>query len=78
MQCLADTTHSRTQADAAASLAALTNQSGFVTSGHVQAFGSDLDMKVFRKHWFLEKVFHPIPHIHICSFIFILLSLAVR
>ena len=36
-----------------------------VSSGYVKAFGSDVDMMVFRKHWSLEKVFHPISPTHI-------------
>ena len=78
---------SRSQEDAAASLAALSNKAGTghgngwegtVSSGYVKALGSDVDMKVFRKHWSLEKVFHPISHIHIRYFISILLLFAVR
>ena len=62
--------HSRSEKEAAASLYALSNRVGvFSTSNNVvEAFGSDLDMKVFRKHWSLEKVFNPISHIDICSF----------
>ena len=36
-----------------------------VAAGYVKAFGSDVDMIVFRKHWSLEKVFHPISPTHI-------------
>ena len=65
---------SRTVEDAAEAQAALDEKAGTgygvgwegtVSTGYVKAFGSDVDMKVFRKHWSLEKVFHPISHIHI-------------
>ena len=37
----------------------------FVADGRVKVVGSDVDMIVFRKHWSLEKVFHPISPTHI-------------
>lgn len=36
-----------------------------VAAGYVKVVGSDVDMIVFRKHWSLEKVFHPISPTHI-------------
>ena len=36
-----------------------------VAAGLVKVVGSDVDMIVFRKHWSLEKVFHPISPTHI-------------
>ena len=36
-----------------------------VAAGPVKVVGSDVDMIVFRKHWSLEKVFHPISPTHI-------------
>lgn len=37
----------------------------FVAAGTVKVVGSDVDMIVFRKHWSLEKVIHPISPTHI-------------
>ena len=57
---------SRTQEEAAASLAAMTGKQGSISAGAVKVFGSDLDMQLFRKYRSLEQVFQSIPHVQAC------------